>query len=183
MNRSEIYGSKRKILDTFKYLVGVKKTPNITVTRLMEEAGLTRQIFYKYFIDIEDLAFADFKEFWAVAQSEWINGFDYRLNCRLSFEYMQRNQPFYAALAKSTGPNSFREQFKELCRNIAVDYLGKRNITEEMDFVLDYYAEGVSNMVMNWAQSGMDLSPEVMADYLYSSIPHTLFPYFSKTGE
>lgn len=48
-------GTKQKIADTFIQIIKQQPLNKITVAKIMREMGMTRQIFYHHFSDIQDL--------------------------------------------------------------------------------------------------------------------------------
>ncbi|MCR5213497.1 MAG: TetR/AcrR family transcriptional regulator C-terminal domain-containing protein [Eubacterium sp.] len=156
--------TKTSIAEALKLLCHGKGFEKITIKDISEKCGINRQTFYYHFHDKYDLL-------------EWIYKTElidkYTLNIsfenwperfRLLLTDMKNNKTFYINTITHTEDymkSSMIFQAQQIFEQ-AIDSLDETNKVnkKERDFITKFFAYGVCGTIIEWAESGMESSPE-----------------------
>ena len=174
-NRAKNTFAKECMLLALKRLLHEKSIEDITISELVEMAGISRTTFYRNYHSITDIL-ADYYEmhpFGAMtAESYTPEKFDLPGRLRDSFESMLADKPMFMSLISSGMENLIYENYnrgiKTICRNRAFD-IGFRTEYELTAFVGMYYA-----ICYEWIKGGMKEDVDTMVDISYRII-HTFY--------
>ena len=161
--------TKKKLAGALKELMKTIAFDKITISDITEKCGMHRQTFYYHFQDRYELLD------W-IFLNEIIEPFttDFSFE-NISekfdnlFETMQGDKKFYQNALKTNGDDLTRyisriasNQFKELYLYLSRES-SKVNVLEDDDVLLgEFFAYGISGVVINWALKGMKESPKEM---------------------
>lgn len=174
------YECKRlKIAMNFMEKARTKNISKISIKEIMDDTGMSRQKFYTYFEDINDLV-------------RWLNEYNLKdsfdhffyidKSVRQSFVnclgHMYENRRFYKNMISDQGFGPFEEAYQSWCLNAAYMHIGKGRLTEQEDYCLRFYERGVTVMVVDWIKSDMPIPVDTLADCLTLSMPSCLTKYF-----
>ena len=150
----------------------MKTTPvdAITVRQITERCGVTRQTFYRNFLDKYDRSFEHMGRGTTVLDS-----------LEKKFTYIQEEKTFFAAAFRYDRQNSLREHdFKLILafyENLIREKSG-RPASPEIHFLLEMYCQGSITMTVKWVLGGMDLTPSQFAGLLVRAMPAALRDLF-----
>lgn len=170
--------TKMALADSIRELMVTIPLDKITVREIVEQCGITRQTFYRYFKDKYDLVTWYFDRI--VQKTINQMGISMTLHEGLikKFEYMENDKYFFiSALTSSDYNNLMDYDYKcilEFYKNIAK---ASGPLTDEIIFLLEFYCHGSMDMTAQWVHSGMKLSPVEMADRLEKAMPSQLDGY------
>ncbi len=178
MKLIEKQDTKYRIADALEFLMQTKSISKISISDIMNKSGLSRQTFYRYFIDIYDLinwlhsernqmSISIFEENKNVVES-----FD------ISLKLMLRYKNFYKYIINLEGPNSFLIFFSNQITTACKKYIGENRLNPELLLSIRLYAIGATNIITDWIKNGMDIPTFVLAKYLYYSMPHNIFQFY-----
>ena len=173
--------TKTKIAESFKTLFVTQPFDKISVSLIMETAGIRRQTFYNHFGDKYELMQwifqTDLNE-QITDSSECISGFQLLVEL---LQFFNINQSFYGQLFQVVDQNDFSSYFDIYCqqviKKIIQDYrcLPFNNVDEEMLFVA-YHSLALSNIIKK--QMVCDrLSSQLDAKFLINLIQQSLESY------
>ena len=146
----------------------MKTTPvdAITVRQITERCGVTRQTFYRNFLDKYDLINWYFDKLLARSFEHMGRGTTVLDSLEKKFTYIQEEKAFFAAAFRYDRQNSLREHdFKLILafyENLIREKSG-RPATPEIHFLLEMYCQGSITMTVKWVLGGMDLTPSQFA--------------------
>lgn len=165
----------------------MKTTPvdRITVTSIVEGAGVTRQTFYRNFQDKYDLINWYFdklvlKSFAQIGVSHTI-----RESLTQKLYFIQEEKAFFTGAFRSDDRNSVREHDFELILQFYKDLIARRTsrpLDEELQFLLEMYCQGSVYMTVKWILNGMKDTPEAMAEKLVDAMPPKLQKVMAQLG-
>ena len=89
------------------------------------------------------------------------------------FEFIKGEGQFFAAAFSSESQNCLMEYDYQFIHKQGVD-----KIPEELEFLLRMYCRGSIAMTVEWATTGMKMSPEQLADQLIDAMPPKLYDLF-----
>ena len=183
MDREKKPDVRQQIENAFYEVLHVKPINKITVTDIMNAGGMTRQMFYHYFADVDELVF------WIHQNKTWKyseNFYDGDTFVTVFERYMEelmKNRKFYMSIIKKESLNSFPNFFyRQMLENVEV-YIKKykrHTISEDEDFSIKLYWHGATDMLLDWIQDGMKTPPAVMAHRFYSCLPATLMRFYEE---
>ena len=154
---------------------------SITVKQITENCGLTRQTFYRNFLDKYDLINWYFdkllmKSFEHMGQGKTI--YDALVK---KFTYIKEEQNFFAAAFRYDSQNSLREHDFELIlafyENLIKEKTG-RMPEEQVHFLLEMYCQSSIYMTVQWVLGEVKTTPEKLARIVVDAMPGKLMKLF-----
>ena len=141
----------------------MKTTPvdAITVRQITERCGVTRQTFYRNFLDKYDLINWYFDKLLARSFEHMGRGTTVLDSLEKKFTYIQEEKAFLLAFYE----NLIREK-------------SGRPASPEIHFLLEMYCQGSITMTVKWVLGGMDLTPSQFAGLLVRAMPAALRDLF-----
>lgn len=174
--------AKLHFSNIFKELIKTKPINKITVVELVELSGLSRQTFYKYFKDLDDLIYYIHTDNIYISHklNEKLSKDDYLLT--LYFDLMMENQEFYKHVISSDIDNSFMRLYisktkENLLRLMFTDYNDTILNDVNLNFALDYYSYGFAHMIMKWIISEKPSPSIQLFELLIYNVPNNLKQY------
>lgn len=172
--RKMLTNTKNAIAREFYALVIEEETSNINVSRLMKRCGLSRQIFYRYYLDIYDVIYYIFEQT-AVSLANrniskrnrefYINSFAYCL------ESFLKTKSYYSKIVNIPEYNFIEEDLYRYFINCTIEYVGHNKWDSELATITSIYYSGVAKEIFNWLKSGCDKDPQTFARQIYSAMP------------
>ena len=153
----------------------------ITVKQITENCGLTRQTFYRNFLDKYDLINWYFdklltKSFEHMGQGKTI----YEALVK-KFTYIQEEQTFFATAFRYDSQNSLREHDFELIlafyEKLIKEKTG-RMPEEQVHFLLEMYCQSSIYMTVQWVLGEVKTTPEKLARIVVDAMPGKLMKLF-----
>lgn len=169
--------SKVRIVSALSELLEEKAFRAITVRDICDKAGVSRQTFYRHFENKYDVA----QWYWQQTASKHLlrvgRDLTWRDSLQKSFELGAEYLDFFAE-ASLDGAYESCEEFGRRCRaeslkSTVVDYLGLP-LTEELEFQIDFFAQGEARMVRNAVRSSKPFDAERFARLLELCVPQQL---------
>lgn len=175
--------SKYRLAESIKQCMKTTPVDDITIRQIVENCGLTRQTFYRNFIDKYDLINWYFDKLLLESFSCMGSGKTITEGLERKFGYIQEERVFFTAAFRSDDQNSLKEHDFELIlqfyRDLIRDKSG-RYPDEETGFLLEMYCRGSIYMTVNWVLGGMKSSPVSMAALLVKAMPPKLGKLFTE---
>ena len=174
--------TKYKLAEAMKECMKTSKVDAITVKQLAEKCGLTRQTFYRNFLDKFDLINWYFGKI--LDQSFEHMGRETSVYDALvrKFTYIEQEKQFFAAAFRYDEQNSLREHDFELIlefySNLIFQKTGRRP-DAETSFLLEMYCRGSIYMTVKWLLGGMKFPPAQLAKQLVLGMPEKLVQLFT----
>ena len=177
--------TKYKLAAAMKECMKTTPVDRITVTSIVEGAGVTRQTFYRNFLDKYDLINWYFdklvlKSFEQIGVSHTI-----RESLTQKLEFIQEEKAFFTEAFRSDDRNSVKEHDFELILQFYKDLIARRTsrpLGEELQFLLEMYCQGSVYMTVKWILTGMKDTPEAMAVKLVEAMPPKLAKVMEELG-
>lgn len=170
--------TKIQILDAMDLLMKKMSFANLTVTAICRVAGVSRQTFYRHFID----KFQVVQWYWDLLAEQYLRPAGrtltwYQSNAGMFTELAKRSSFWCSALKEneyywSCGAHGRRRRREFLLETITV-YRGMQ-VSDELQFEIDFLLEAESRLVAYWILSGMKTSPDQLACLIERCIPRTL---------
>lgn len=177
--------TKYKLAAAMKECMKTTPVDRITVTSIVEGAGVTRQTFYRNFLDKYDLINWYFDKL--VLKSFEQIGVSHTIGESLTqkLEFIQQEKAFFTEAFRSDDRNSVKEHDFELILQFYKDLIARctsRPLGEELQFLLEMYCQGSVYMTVKWILTGMKDTPEAMSVKLVEAMPPKLAKVMGELG-
>ena len=171
------------ITDAFNRLIIEIDFHKISVEMIMNEAGVSRSTFYRYFKDKYDVMNANYKNIldYYIRPERSKN---YRDLCFHLFTYAQDHLPMFRRALDSTGFNSFSNFIYEYSYQTALKITRlNRNgsgFTPTEELQVDVFCNGICAVYKNMVCQRYQIDASSAADALYEMMPESLKHYWWK---
>ncbi|MEG0963097.1 MAG: TetR/AcrR family transcriptional regulator C-terminal domain-containing protein [Lachnospiraceae bacterium] len=175
--------TKYRLANAMKECMQTTPVDKITVVSIVEKCGMTRQTFYRNFLDKYDLINWYFDKL--VLESFEQIGMEHTIEESLTqkLEFIKLEKVFFMAAFKSEDYNSLKEHDFKLILQFYQDLITARTnqpLDQEKQFLLEMYCQGSVYMTVKWVQEGMVEEPKKMAKLLTDAVPKQLESTFLK---
>lgn len=178
--------SKMRMLDALFDLVEEKAFKDVTVSDICARAGVSRQTFYRHFASKFDAA----NWFWHEMATRYMMRVGRDMQWRESLGYLFENVADYLAFFAEAGKEGgFESVLSFGCRSrmdslktTVTDHLGLP-LTEDLEFQIDFFAEGEARMVEELAKRGGPIDAAAIASRLETCVPRPLFHLLNDSVE
>ena len=151
---------KSLVIDALLELVEKEGVPleRVTVKRLLEQSGVSRQTFYNHFLDKNDLVCQVYERRMVSAFNGTPTGFAYRDELEQSLERMRSHGSFMRQATKMAGQNNLTEHVMRRTREFDLSWhqslWGDDPMPEELRLATVYHAMASVQMALSWILSG-----------------------------
>ena len=173
--------TKYRLAEAAKKCMAASGTDAMTVTQIVQTCGVTRQTFYRNFQDKYDLINWYFDVLAQMSFKQMGISMTLREGLVKKFEFIKGEGQFFAAAFSSESQNCLMEYDYQCIYQFYCDIIHKQGvdkIPEELEFLLRMYCRGSIAMTVEWATTGMKMSPEQLADQLIDAMPPKLYDLF-----
>ena len=177
--------TKYRLAQAIKTCMRTASVDDITVKSIVETCGVTRQTFYRNFLDKYDLINWYFDKLLLKSFEHMGSGRTVNEGLTRKFEYIQEESVFFAAAFRSDDHNSLKDHDFELILKFYTDLIEKKNgmpMDSELKFLLEFYCRASIDMTVQWVLAGMQKTPEQLSKLLVSAMPARLSELFLKLG-
>ncbi len=182
MKKSDI---KYKLAEAMKICMKTTTVENITVKQIVEECGVSRQSFYRNFIDKYDLINWYFDRLLEQSFKEMGSGETIREGLIKKFEYIKQERLFFTAGFKGDDQNNLKEHDFIMIYEFYCDLIRKKtgeNLDKHTRKLLEMYCQSSIYMTVQWLMKGMKEKEEELADLMIDAMPGTLHALFKSIG-
>lgn len=169
--------TKYKLANALKELVGHESLDKITVKQIVEGCGVSRQTFYRCFLDKYDLVNWYFERLVEQSFKEMGVSLTLREGLLNKFRFIKAEQSFFACAFGSHDANSLMAYDYEYIYCFYSEIITRKTgapLTEDVAFLLEMYCRASIQMTASWAVSGMKRSPEQIVELLIEAMPQRL---------
>ena len=163
MSKSDL--TKRRIATGMKEMLKDQSFEDISIESLTKYTNISRNTFYYHFKDKYDVInwifYSDITPIVTKTYTltNWTEGLI------MLCDYMQQNKEFYIKVLHVSGQNSFTESlldfYKHLVYNLIKSTGGSKLFSEEhINIISDFYAFGLTGIIVNWAKHDMQVDPK-----------------------
>lgn len=168
-------GSRTKLINALKEILHTKTLANTSVSEIISRAGVSRQTFYRNFVDKYDLAFWIYREEVLKVRNEYHSDQDWPKMAARCLEILKAEPILYKNLCDDVyAQNSFFEQYVENSIEGFELYMGKRNINRTLQMVHRVWINGSCKMTLDWILGGMKEDIDELVRINMLSMPQML---------
>ena len=176
-------GGKYRLAEAVKQLMGRQSLEDITVKEITGEAGVSRQTFYRHFLDKYDLVNWYFDELLANSFREMGYGRTIYEGLVRKFRYIQAEKVFFRAAFQSDQQNNLKDHDFRKIYGFYQD-LYRKKTGKDLDrgvlALLEMYCQASIYMTVKWVSRGTrDAAPEELAELMLQAMPPALIDKFT----
>ena len=175
--------TKYRLAESMKECMCHTPVDAITVRQITENCGLTRQTFYRNFLDKFDLINWYFGKILDQSFEHMGRGTSVYDALVRKFTYIEQEKQFFAAAFRYDEQNSLREHDFELIlafyENLIQEKTGCK-MKEEMHDLLEMYCRSSVYMTIKWVLGKKMAAPEGLAELMVEAMPVKLKELFEK---
>ncbi|WP_035795697.1 TetR/AcrR family transcriptional regulator C-terminal domain-containing protein [Butyrivibrio sp. WCD3002] len=175
--------SKYKLAQAVKECMKTTSVENITVKQIVDVCGVSRQTFYRNFIDKYDLINWYFDRLLEQSFKEMGSGETLRDGLIKKFRYIKEERLFFTAAFRVDEQNNLKdhdfymifEHYCKLIREKSGDLPAKK-----IRKLLEMYCQASIYMTVQWVLKGMKEQEEELADLMIAAMPPELSRLFTE---
>ncbi len=181
--------TRELIMNSFIELARTKGIDQLTVREISQNCGITPQTFYKYYSDKYDLVFSRYRNRVDKLFEEYENGqMAWKEMLKLYIAGFRNNARFIAdAIKKMNCQDSYIDRSTAYLvmhiKRILMERKQIDELPEEFDYLIGFYAGGITYAIGKWLERGMPISEDEFADHLLKSAPKKLIDYYFEDCE
>ena len=176
---------KYKLAEAMKTCMKTTSVENITVKQIVAECGVSRQSFYRNFIDKYDLINWYFDRLLEQSFKEMGKGETIREGLIKKFKYIKQEKLFFTAGFKGDEQNNLKEHdfymiFEHYCKLIRekTGQIPDKKIRK----LLEMYCWSSVYMTVQWLMKGMKESEPELADLMIDAMPGPIMDLYKEIG-
>lgn len=175
--------TKYRLAQAMKECMKHAPVDSITVKQITEQCKVTRQTFYRNFMDKFDLINWYFGKLLIKSFEHMGRGTTVYDALVKKFTYIREERLFFAAAFRYDSQNSLREHdFKMICEfyeQLIYEKTGKAP-DEQLKFLLEMYCQSSVYMTIRWVLGETEHTPQTLAALLVDAMPQRLAVLFRK---
>lgn len=175
--------TKYRLAQSMKACMKTASVDNITVKQITDNCGLTRQTFYRNFLDKFDLINWYFDKLLTKSFEHMGMGKTIYEALEKKFTYIQEEHIFFASAFRYDSQNSLREHDFKLILSFYENLIREKTGKEPdptIRFLLEMYCQSSIYMTVKWVLGEMDCTPQELAALLVDGMPDKLSALFSQ---
>ncbi len=142
----------------------------VTVKRILEKSGVSRQTFYNHFLDKNDLICQVYEQRMVGAFTGTPTAFAYHRELLRSLARMREHGSFMRQAARMTGQNNLTEHVVKRTQEFDLAWhqalWGPDPMPEELRLATIYHAMASTQMALSWILSGFPAPESELADLI-----------------
>ncbi|MGI6065880.1 MAG: TetR/AcrR family transcriptional regulator C-terminal domain-containing protein [Bacillota bacterium] len=166
--------------NTLLSLAKTRPLSRITLKEILNCSQTAKQTFYNHFADkyaLINYVLYDFVE--GIERTHAMRSYEGILSV---LDFTKENSYFFSAIAKNDNPCNFPQFFYRWCVNYYISALhreyGLKVISPAIKIAIDFYCHGAVGIYIDWIQSGMAETKELIAETIVNCRPKALAFYF-----
>lgn len=175
--------TKMKFVEAMKECMKSKSVDSITVRMITEKCGMTRQTFYRNFLDKYDLINWYFDRILLESFERMGDGKTIYEGLVKKFRYIEEEKLFFAVAFRSDDQNSLKQHDFELILEFYCNLIAEKNgekPSSDIMFMLEMYCRESITMTVKWVLGDIKVSDEELAKLLVRAMPRELAELFER---
>jgi len=169
------------LMDGFKTLVIKHPVEKITIKDITDAAGVIRPTFYNHFQDKYEVIERIIKEeIYAPSLPLFQMGM-HKEALTLMLKNIEKDKEYYMKLSRMEGQNSFSDIVKDGLCQFLLGYIEPKfgnkktkQVWMTPDMLANYYAYTFSFVVINWIQTGMNITAEELEEVYHYMVTRSI---------
>ena len=151
---------------------------DISIADICEKAFISRQTFYRYFLNKDNIVHWKTKCLFLDGIGEIGRTFDWEEGFFVTLSGIYAYRPFFSDLQNPEFVAEFIDFASEIEKSIMIETITRYKhvaLTPKLEFQIEALAVAQGYMTRRWSIDGMGMPPRAMAEYLSSIVPYDLY--------
>ena len=165
--------TKKKIASSMVELVEKKPLDKITITDITVNCDMTRQVFYRYFVDKYDLINWMYEEDCGSIIYTGEENFSLKSWIEYIIDILEDKKSFYVHAIKDDSSKTFENLILDKTRfylKKIIEYKTAAELTKQLEFLIEMTARGLVEMIIFEIEKEMPVKKEILVDWLMNGI-------------
>lgn len=165
--------TKKKIASSLMNLVEKKPIDKITITDITVNCDISRQVFYRYFLDKKDLINWIYEEDCGSVIYTGEERFSVKSWLKYIIDILAEKKNFYMHAIKDDSSETFEKLILNKTRfylKKIIKHKTKVELTKQLEFLAEMTARALVNMIIVEIESEMPVKKEILLDWLMNGI-------------
>lgn len=165
--------TKKKIASSMVELVEKKQIDKITITDITVNCDMTRQVFYRYFVDKYDLINWMYEEDCGSIIYTGEENFSLKSWIEYIIDILEDKKSFYVHAIQDDSSKTFENLILDKTRfylKKIIEYKTATELTKQLEFLIEMTARGLVDMIIFEIEKEMPVKKEILIDWLMNGI-------------
>ena len=165
--------TKKKIASSMVELVEKKPIDKITITDITVNCDMTRQVFYRYFVDKYDLINWMYEEDCGSIIYTGEENFSLKSWIEYIIDILEDKKSFYVHAIQDDSSKTFENLILDKTRfylKKIIEYKTATELTKQLEFLIEMTARGLVEMIIFEIEKEMPVKKEILVDWLMDGI-------------
>ena len=165
--------TKKKIASSMVELVEKKPIDKITITDITVNCDMTRQVFYRYFVDKYDLINWMYEEDCGSIIYTGEENFSLKSWIEYIIDILEDKKSFYVQAIQDDSSKTFENLILDKTRfylKKIIEYKTATELTKQLEFLIEMTARGLVEMIIFEIEKEMPVKKEILVDWLMNGI-------------
>ena len=165
--------TKKKIASSMVELVEKKPIDKITITDITVNCDMTRQVFYRYFVDKYDLINWMYEEDCGSIIYTGEENFSLKSWIEYIIDILEDKKSFYVHAIQDDSSKTFENLILDKTRfylKKIIEYKTAAELTKQLEFLIEMTARGLVEMIIDEIEKEMPVKKEILVDWLMNGI-------------
>lgn len=165
--------TKKKIASSLMNLVEKKPIDKITITDITVNCDISRQVFYRYFLDKKDLINWIYEEDCGSVIYTGEERFSVKSWLKYIIDILAEKKNFYMHAIKDDSSETFEKLILNKTRYYLkkiIKHKTKVELTKQLEFLVEMTARALVNMIILEIESEMPVKKEILLDWLMNGM-------------
>lgn len=165
--------TKKKIASSMVELVEKKPIDKITITDITVNCDMTRQVFYRYFVDKYDLINWMYEEDCGSIIYTGEENFSLKSWTEYIIDILEDKKSFYVHAIQDDSSKTFENLILDKTRfylKKIIEYKTATELTKQLEFLIEMTARGLVEMIIFEIEKEMPVKKEILVDWLMNGI-------------
>ena len=165
--------TKKKIASSLMNLVEKKPIDKITITDITVNCDISRQVFYRYFLDKKDLINWIYEEDCGSVIYTEEERFSVKSWLKYIIDILAEKNKFYMHAIKDDSSKTFEKLILNKTRfylNKIIKHKTKVELTKQLEFLVEMTARALVDMIILEIESEMPVKKEILLDWLMNGM-------------
>ena len=165
--------TKKKIASSLMNLVEKKPIDKITITDITVNCDISRQVFYRYFLDKKDLINWIYEEDCGSVIYTGEERFSVKSWLKYIIDILAEKKNFYIHAIKDDSSETFEKLILNKTRfylKKIIKHKTKVELTKQLEFLVEMTARALVDMIIVEIESEMPVKKEILLDWLMNGI-------------
>ena len=165
--------TKKKIASSMVELVEKKPIDKITITDITVNCDMTRQVFYRYFVDKYDLINWMYEEDCGSIIYTGEENFSLKSWIEYIIDILEDKKSFYVHAIQDDSSKTFENLILDKTRfylKKIIEYKTATELTKQLEFLIEMTARGLVEMIIFEIEKEMPVKKEILVDWLMNGM-------------